>query len=205
MPLLCLSPAISTWHVIVGENRQSWQKWHSQETEHWRCADIHRSALHRPIDINVLHFLLKTLDVGLVIPSDNDDLECQCFWNTRQVVPNCSQTVWSHLLFLLFCSFCALSSSSQFLMCLWLCTTDQSFLLFKDIRMNGTKWATSLQCGCLQMRKVSRCSDSEMTDSERLCVCAFSFSKLVNFLLNSTDNALPLKQFRKQGLLSPTR
>lgn len=73
----------------------------------------------------------------------------------------------------------------------WLTTTDQSLPLFEDIWIDGTKWVTLLPCGCLQMRKVSRCSDSKMTDSERLCVCAFSFSKLVDFLLNSTERALP--------------
>lgn len=74
------------------------------------------------------------------------------------------------------------------LTCSWLSATDQSLLLFEDIL---TKRVTLLHCGCLETRKVSRCSPSKMTDSERLHIRAFSFSKLANFLLNSTERVLP--------------
>lgn len=107
------------------------------------------------------------------------------------------------LLFLLFCSVRALSSASHFhqkppeLMWLWLCTTDESFLLFIDIWMKGTKWSNFLQFSKVvddyRWGKVSRCSDSKMTDGERLCVRAFFFSNLVDFSVELYWKSFALK------------
>lgn len=112
---------------------------------------IHRSAVHQVISIRVLH-CVALQDLGntrIYSPTPQRQPRVPVLLNTRQMYfliasRNRTRRMYSRLLFILFCSFCALSSSSHFHQdhqsyCDCVCTKD-GFLLFQDIRTRGTKF-----------------------------------------------------------------
>lgn len=105
----CVSPDTPGWHIIVEENIRGTQR---NTDSAWMCCRLfHTFDVREPAH-----------------PTDNDDRECQWFLNTRLfLVLYRLRKVCSHVSPVIL-SMLYLHQMTP--TCLWLCTMNQSFLLF---------------------------------------------------------------------------
>lgn len=144
MPLSCLTHAISTWHVIVGENKQSWQKWCSKE--HWRGGMYSLISSAQTDQYKCVALSLQDLGYKRIvstIPQWQPRLTVLLKHETRCTFLNASR---NHTQTFFFSYYSVLSVLYLYLLTFW-CDCNSALWINHScyFEVSGTKWLNFLQ------------------------------------------------------------